>query len=67
MEHANNKQALLEGPKVSQNEPSREAIGNSNPSKRTKTKGYFKYAVEKGWQIFTKSFWETLFDRVWPK
>jgi hypothetical protein len=23
--------------------------------------------VERGWQIFIKSFWETIFDRVWPK
>ncbi len=22
---------------------------------------------EKGWQIFTKSFWESLFERMWPK
>jgi hypothetical protein len=26
-----------------------------------------KKVVEKGWQIFTKSFWEAVLDRVWPK
>ena len=26
-----------------------------------------KKVFEKGWHIFTKSFWETVLDRVWPK
>lgn len=27
----------------------------------------FNKVVEKAWQIFTKSFWETVFDRIFPK
>lgn len=26
-----------------------------------------KKVVEKGWQIFTKSFWESILERMWPK
>ncbi|MHC4460868.1 MAG: hypothetical protein ACYS6W_15925 [Planctomycetota bacterium] len=26
-----------------------------------------KKVVEKAWQIFTKSFWESVLERVWPK
>lgn len=28
---------------------------------------WIKKMVEKGWQIFTKSFWEALFDKYGPR
>ena len=46
---------------------SAEAKQNTFPSKFVKTTGRLKHVAEKGWQIFTKSFWEAFFDRVWPK
>jgi hypothetical protein len=43
--------------------------GEENPSrsKFTRVMKQVKNVVEKAWQIFTKSFWETVFDRVWHK
>lgn len=37
------------------------------PTKRFGIKARLKKLVENAWQIFTKSFWETVFDRVFPK
>ena len=49
------------------NEKSAEAEWDTTLSKFAKTIGWFKHVAEKGWQIFTKSFWEAVFERFWPK
>ncbi len=40
---------------------------NSTLSRWAKLKGWFSDVLEKGLHILTKSFWEAVFDRVWPK
>jgi hypothetical protein len=40
---------------------------NAAPAKGWGITTLFKNIIEKGWQIFTKSFWEAVLDRVWPK
>ena len=37
------------------------------PTKRCGIKARLKKVVENAWQIFTKSFWETVFDRIFLK
>ena len=37
------------------------------PAKRRRIIARLKKVVENAWQIFTKSFWETVFDRIFPK
>lgn len=44
-----------------------ESVGNATPAKEWWITTLFKSIIEKGWQIFTKSFWEAVLDRVWPK
>lgn len=44
-----------------------ETGGNATPAKGWGITTLFKNIIEKGWQIFTKSFWEAVLDRVWPK
>jgi hypothetical protein len=44
-----------------------EAEQNTIPAKRWRIWTCVKKVAEKGWQIFTKSFWETLFERIWTK
>jgi len=44
-----------------------EQLPKDTPDKRQRFVNCAKKIIEKGWQIFTKSFWETVFDRVWPK
>ena len=53
--------------KAQETEPARKDAENSTLSRWAKLKGWLKHVAEKGWQIFTKSFWEAVFDRVWPK
>ncbi len=40
---------------------------NTRPYQWRGIVAWLRKVVERGWQIFTKSFWETVFDRVWPK
>jgi len=40
---------------------------NATLSKFAKTKDWLKHVVEKGWQIFTRSFWEAVLDRMLGK
>lgn len=40
---------------------------NTTPTKFRRIIIYLKKVVEKAWQIFTKSFWESVLERVWPK
>ncbi len=40
---------------------------NAARSKTAKIVRCTKNLFEKGWAIFTKSFWEALLERVWPK
>jgi hypothetical protein len=28
---------------------------------------WLKHVAARGWQIFTKSFWETVSNRIWPQ
>ena len=44
-----------------------ETAQDTTPAKRGRKGAWFKYVFEKGWQIFTKSFWEAVLDRYWPK
>lgn len=41
--------------------------GNATPAKGLGITTLFKNIIEKGWQIFTKSFWDSVFERMWPK
>jgi hypothetical protein len=49
------------------NEKPAETKPNATLSKFAKTITCFKHVAEKALQIFAKSFWDSLFDRVWPK
>lgn len=40
---------------------------NTTHAKRRGVITCLKKVVEKAWQIFTKSFWESVLERVWPK
>lgn len=41
--------------------------GNTTPAKGWGITTLFKNIIEKGWQIFTKSFWDSVFERWGPK
>jgi hypothetical protein len=41
--------------------------GNATPAKEWWITTLFKNIIEKGWQIFTKSFWDSVFERWLPK
>ncbi len=54
--------------KKQQPEPtSSETEQNTTPAKCLGIWTRIKKIFEKGWQIFTKSFWEVVLDRVWHK
>lgn len=40
---------------------------NSAFSKLAKIKIWIKYLAEKGWLIFTKSFWDAVLEKYGPK
>jgi 6-pyruvoyl-tetrahydropterin synthase len=44
-----------------------EPEGNATPAKEWWITTLFKNIIEKGWQIFTKSFWDSVFERWGPK
>jgi hypothetical protein len=41
--------------------------GNATAAKGWWVTTFFKNIIEKGWQIFTKSFWDSVFERWGPK